>query len=133
MNAVDLLDQLRDSGVEVWCSGGRVMLRPARLVTSDLADQVRASKPALIRLLQAGTRVHTRAARVAVAMFDGEVSDPRELELTEPARELEPGELSLGEALAHVGRVGTPVQRHPNAGAPTRYPDPRSGHHGPST
>lgn len=52
MTAADLLALLRARGIRVEVDGQDLLLRPARMVTPDLLEQVRRLKPDLLQLLR---------------------------------------------------------------------------------
>lgn len=75
MGALDLLADLIGAGFTASAEGGRVVIRPASLLTDDLRAAVVAAKPELLALL--AEDLADRAAceeRAAIMEFDGGLS-----------------------------------------------------------
>lgn len=51
MKALNLLQTIRDRGVSIRLQGDRLVCNPGRLV-KDLADEIRANKPAILEALR---------------------------------------------------------------------------------
>jgi len=76
MSAADLIRELRSLGITVWVAEGRVGIAPAKLMTPELRDRVRAGRDELVAQLEADKAASWEQKFRQTAVLHGELLEP---------------------------------------------------------